>query len=176
MASWIMGSLQVRCRSCTRMKSKDSASVPPDPLQLRDRVAVPLAPRWHTTALIALILAVALTGTVLGANSVAAGAALARERILGAYVPLLVVSWGLTMYVARLGRPRSALGALVGRGWDGFGRASADLFLASVAWLAIETVEAVAGKWRNAAAVALLPHSSFERVAWVLVAMTAGFC
>ncbi len=33
------------------------------------------------------------------------------------YIPLLLVQWGLLLYVARVGRSTSALGALLGQGW-----------------------------------------------------------
>ncbi len=92
------------------------------------------------------------------------------------YLPLGIVSLGLTLYVCRVGRPHNALGSLLGRGWDSAARASADLAAAVATWFVIEAVESVAATWRNAAVGALLPGTPAERVAWVLVAVTVGFC
>jgi len=124
-----------------------------------------------------LILAVAATGALLMRE----GGSIAtvpspRGRILGVYLPLGIVSLGLTFYVCRVGRPRNALRSLLGRGWDSAVRASADLAAAVATWFVIEAVESVAGTWRNAAVGALLPGTLSERVAWVLIAVTVGFC
>ncbi|HEX3345469.1 MAG TPA: type II CAAX endopeptidase family protein [Polyangiaceae bacterium] len=154
--------------------SKEPASKPADE-------GPPLAPRWHTALLIALLVAVALVGTWL----TAAGVPLARPardgRVLGVYgvyLPLVAVNLGMAAYVCRVGRARSALSSLLGRGWDGAWRAGADLALAVALWSLVEAVESVAGagSWRNAAVAALLPHTYAEKAAWVLVAATVGFC
>ncbi len=92
------------------------------------------------------------------------------------YLPLAIVSLGLTLYVCRVGRSRNALRSLLGRGWEGAARAAADLAAAVATWFVIEAVESVAGTWRNAAVGALLPGTPAERVAWVLVSVTVGFC
>ena len=135
-----------------------------------------LAPRWHTAALIALMVAVAMTGTVLARGDIPLEPATGRSRVVGVYLPLLLVNGGLTFYVCRVGRARSALRSLLGRGWDSLGRACTDLALASAAWLVIEVAEAGFATWRNTAALALLPHTAAERAMWVLVATTVAFC
>lgn len=125
-----------------------------------------------------LVLAVAATGALLTheGGSIASVMPSPRGRILAVYLPLAIVSLGLTLYVCRVGRTRSALRSLLGRGWDSAARASADLATAVATWFLIEAAESVAGTWRNAAVGALLPSTSAERVAWVLVAVTVGFC
>ncbi len=135
-----------------------------------------LAPPWHTGALIALMVAVGVTGTLLEHAHAPLASAHPGSRILGTYLPLLVVNVGLTFYACRVGRPRSALRSLLGRGWNSAGRACADLALASAAWMVIEGVEAAFATWRKASVVALLPQSEAERIVWVLVATTVAFC
>jgi uncharacterized protein len=137
-----------------------------------------LAPRWHTLVLVALILAVFLSGSLL------AGSAPSRppsaSRITGVYLPLLVVEWALAFYVARFGRARSALSALVGRGWDSPARALGDLALAATLFTQIQAIELLSegffGGAQNAARDALLPVAPVEYAVWTLVAVSAGLC
>jgi uncharacterized protein len=143
-----------------------------------------LASRSHTAALIGLIIAVAVTGTLLevcGAPRavVPVGRATENSRIFAQYLPLLLVNWGLVLYVSRLFRARNALPELLGRRWQSFARASTDLALAVLAALLILLSETLAMHYlavgRNAAASALLPASLAERGVWVLVAASVGF-
>ena len=150
--------------------------VPSDNVEHAEAPVELLAPRWHTGALIALMVAVAATGTWLAREGSPLAASSARPRVVGSYLPLLLVNGGLTFYVCRVGRARNALRSLIGRGWDSLGRACADLALASAAWLVIEAVEAAFATWRHAAAPALLPHTVAERAIWVLVATTVALC
>jgi membrane protease YdiL (CAAX protease family) len=148
----------------------------PDPPP-RDREA--LAPPWHTAALIAVIVSVAALGTLLTRGGVAVAAPVApASRIPVLYLQMLLVAWGLLFYVCRVGRPRSALGALVGQGWTSAGRAAGDLALAASAWLLILTGETV---WMRlfateagASVAAMLPHTVPARVAWAIVAVSVG--
>jgi hypothetical protein len=101
-----------------------------------------VAPAWHTAVLIALIVAVAVTGTLLTRRGVTVAAPVApTSAIPTLYVQMILVAWGLLFYVCRVGRPRCALRALVGEGWTSVGRAAADLALAASAWLLIEACE-----------------------------------
>jgi uncharacterized protein len=143
-----------------------------------------LASRWHTAALVGVIIAVAVTGTLLEARGapravVPLGRAPVDSRILAQYLPLLLVNWGLVLYVSRLFRARNALPDLLGRRWHSFARASTDLALALLAALLILLSETLSvhylGVGRNAAASALLPQSLAERGVWVLVAASVGF-
>jgi hypothetical protein len=149
--------------------------VPSDNVEHAEAPVELLAPRWHTAALIALMVAVAATGTWLAREGSTMAASSPRPRVVGVYLPLLLVNVGLTFYVCRVGRARNALRSLLGRGWDSLRRACADLALASAAWLLIEAVEAAFATWRHAAAPSLLPHTVAERAIWVLVATTVAF-
>ena len=149
------------------------------------RTNATLAPRWHTAALVALLLAVAVTGTLLqghGATSRAsqASARVASARILTQYVPLLIVNWGLFAYCALLFREPAALAALLGERWRSAGRVCADLGLALGTGILILSLEfasrSVCALGRNAAVVSLLPSTGAERLTWALVAVSVGFC
>ena len=153
-----------------------------------------LAPRWHTAALVGLIVAVALTGTLLtGGMSATPEVAAGVNRLtpsLGVvylvYLPALVVDWALVLYVSRVGRARSELSALIGvlpRSWR---RAATDVAWALVGFLVIEGGELAAaylahgagGRLPSAASVAsvILPTSTTQRIVWVAFAVSAGFC
>jgi uncharacterized protein len=146
-----------------------------DGLEHAEAPVEPLAPLWHTAVLIALMVAVAVTGTLLARAGSPMAAPSGGRRVVAVYLPMLLVNAGLTFYVSRVGRARNALRSLLGRGWDSVGRAARDLALASAAWLVIEVAESAFAMWRHAAAPALLPHTVAERTVWVLVAMTVGF-
>jgi membrane protease YdiL (CAAX protease family) len=148
----------------------------------------PPAPAWHTGALVALILAVATTGTLLAHRGVQASpatsppAALPSRQLLGVYLPMLVVQWSLVGYVAVVGRPRNALPSLLGARtrWTSSARAAGDVALAIGCALAIEGIAFVYAKafgGADAAAVsAMVPRDLQGRLAWIVVAASAGFC
>jgi membrane protease YdiL (CAAX protease family) len=149
-------------------------------------VAPALASRGHTFALVAVILAVAVTGTWLQHSGVSQAAAAARaraptsaERILTQYLPLLLVNAGLVLYVARLFRGRNVLPELMGRPVRGPRDALTDALHAVLAFFLILTLEALMRPWfagRNAALSSLLPSTEAERLSWLLVASSIGFC
>jgi membrane protease YdiL (CAAX protease family) len=141
------------------------------------------APLLHTALLIALIVSVAVTGALLSAYDApldrvpragGGGAALALR-----YGPILVVQWSLLLYVCRIGRPRSALGPLIGMRWGSVTRAFGDIGLATVGWLMLRLCELgwkqAFGARQDAAIVAMLPHSGAEKLGWWLVAASVGF-
>jgi membrane protease YdiL (CAAX protease family) len=157
--------------------SKDSASAPSPERWTASDIA-----RWpHTALLVALIVAVASTGAVaLRPTSAVAGASTTASPIVHVYLPGLLVGWGLVLYVSRVGRARSALAFLIGRGWSTVARACGDLALAGLGWLIIEASElafARIGRVDTSDAVrAMLPSTALERCIWVAFAVSAGFC
>jgi len=144
--------------------------------------APPRAPRWHTAALVTLIVLVAATGTFLSSKGPAPALTTPPpgERLLALYAPLLVVEWGLLFYVCRIGRSRSALSAMLGVRWRSVGRAAGDVFLAVVTGCAIVAVNVAYTHLLRmgpiASVTAMLPGTAVERAAWVAVAVSAGFC
>lgn len=145
----------------------------------RDEDSAPLAPHWHTAALVTLQLAVAMTGWWLTTRGGAPPPSPAENRVGGVYFPIVVVQTGLALYVARVGRPRSALTALVGRGWSTGGRAFGDIALAVCGWVAIVAFDHAASRAFGAgtppSVVAMLPDSVLERLAWGVVALVVAF-
>jgi membrane protease YdiL (CAAX protease family) len=149
---------------------------------------VPIAPRWHTAALISLLLAVAVTGSLLQHSSAARGIAKPPSgsggaRIITRYLPLLSVNWGLLLYCVgwpRGQRARPLLPELLGEGFHSARRAAHDLSLALLLALLIFALQALlaphSGMGRNAALTALLPSTVAERLTWALVALSVGFC
>ena len=146
---------------------------------------VALASRRHTAVLVALMLAVALTGALLQVTSAgqpvtvrapAPHAAGAWAR----YLPVLLVNWSLTLYVTRLFRAGNALPSLLGHRWDSVRRAATDLAFAVGTLALIRGVEAACVGYLaagpNAAVARLLPGTVAERLTWVLVAGSVGFC
>ena len=141
-----------------------------------------LAPRWHTAILVGLMLAVAISGSLLQRHGLSprAPATAAGSRVLSQYFPILGVNWGLVLYVSRLFRSRNALPDLLGRRWQSWGRAAVDLTLALAACVVIQLLTVLYarhfGAGRSAAVSALLPSTGAERLVWVLVALSVGFC
>jgi membrane protease YdiL (CAAX protease family) len=131
------------------------------------------------------MLAVAITGTLLQREAALHEAPRPAElgasaRIVRQYVPLLLVNWGLVLYVSRLFRAHSALPELLGQRWNRATRVAVDLALAVGLALTIELIESVcaryAGMRPNASVAALLPRTAAERVTWLVVALSVGFC
>ncbi len=138
-----------------------------------------LAPRWHTYALIALMVAVASVGVLLDRRGAAMSAPAATGRVAGVYLPMLLAQGGLLFYVCRVGRPRSALRELLGPQWAVANRLAADLASAALVGLIIEAVELTLGRSGivpSATIVAILPRTGVERLVWGLVALTVGTC
>ena len=135
------------------------------------------------------MLAVAVSGTLLqhygalpatGAAQPGRAAPTIGGRVLSQYLPILSVNWGLVLYVSRLFRPRNALPDLLGARRRSGSRAAGDLALALAACLAIQMLHVLYtrhfGLGRSAAVSALLPSTGAERLIWVLVAVSVGFC
>jgi membrane protease YdiL (CAAX protease family) len=151
----------------------------PEPRPPADPARPDLAPRWHTAALLALYLAVAITGLALTRQGAAPAIAQEGGSRAAIYLPMCVVQLLLVVYVARVGRPRWALSSLLGERWTTARRAGVDVVLAVALWLAIRGLELawirMAGPPPHAIA-AILPGSSAERIAWVIVSVTVGTC
>lgn len=140
-----------------------------------------MAPRWHTAAFVSVVLAVALAGTLVQRASGALPPAHATgSRIWSQYAPLFLVQWGLVFCVARVGRSHNALPELLGKRWNNVRRAATDSACAVGGWLLIVALESLSahytGVGRNAAVTSLLPSTEAERLTWVLIATSVGFC
>jgi uncharacterized protein len=137
-----------------------------------------LAPLWHTAALIALIVAVAVTGTILRTFASGASDATSGPSRMAAYLQILVVQCALTFYVCRVNRSRNVFVPLLGRRWSSVDRALVDVALALLIALIISGLAVLADQLfdmqRAQSAAAFLPVTAAERSVWVLVAATVG--
>ncbi len=134
-------------------------------------------PAWHPAALVALMLLVSAVGTVLSSR----GSELTAPHgplVLRAYVPFLLVSWGLLLYVCRVGRRCFVFTELVAAGAYTPWRAFVDVALAcggAAVLIGAEVVwHSAFGGARNPAVEALLPSTPLERAVWCVVAVSAG--
>src|SRR5690348_3227339 len=103
------------------MLSRQARSLPDarprnEPRSRRDR----LAPAWHTAVLVCSLLGVAVAGTLFAPRGVSPTAGAGDTRIIDVYLPLIVINWGLCIYVTRVGLRRSMLSRLIGRGSFGW--------------------------------------------------------
>ncbi len=139
-----------------------------------------VAPYWHTAVLVLLILAVAITGAILGMSKSASTRSVMPQGEWLPYVSAIVVQWSLVAYVCRLGRSRNALAPLLGVVGQDLRRLSLDVLLGASGWVLIEGCEfawaRVFGSARPPSIQALLPSSELARVLWVAFAVSAGFC
>jgi membrane protease YdiL (CAAX protease family) len=138
------------------------------------------APTWHTAALIALIVAVAIVGSVVTATGAPPMPPAPASRVTDVYAPMLIVQWGLTFYVCRIGRAPGVLRELIGATWVDARRAAVDCLLAVATALVILAVNVaythLLGAGPNASVARLLPETPAERAAWVVVALSVGSC
>ncbi|HEX3771878.1 MAG TPA: type II CAAX endopeptidase family protein [Polyangiaceae bacterium] len=139
-----------------------------------------LAPRWHTALLVALILGYAVAGAVArgwGGPSHPDPLPLGSSRIAGLYAPMIAALWLQCAYVVR--SPRH-LPRLLGPRWATARGLGADVAIALLFAGAVEALEiALASSGQGAAGTALaaiVPVTVAERVVWVAVALSAGFC
>lgn len=134
-------------------------------------------PAWHPIALVALMLSAAIVGLVSLRNG-ENGATLHGSRIFEAYLPMLVASWGLFLYVCRVGRARGAFVELAGITGYSARRALGDVFLALLVAAALVLGEVgwqlAFGAARSAHVEALLPVTRAERAVWCVVALSAA--
>jgi uncharacterized protein len=134
----------------------------------------PIAPLWHTRALVALLLVAPFAGLLLApVSSPPAG-----PRGLAAYLPSVLVSVGLAGFVSRWGLPKSILAQLLGETWRSWGKALGDVTLAAVASVVVLAADAALvralGAPESVAAHAFLPQTLEDRLLWSLVALAAG--
>ena len=96
------------------------------------------------------------------------------------YLPIIAAQFSLAFYVCRVGRSQSAFAALLGRRWSTIRVFLSDAALAASGWLLLEASEfawgTFAGRGIPASVSALVPHTWFARLAWVLVSVVVGVC
>lgn len=133
-----------------------------------------IAPAWHTAALVGLILAVALGGTLLGGDVRFETPGSETSRI-GLYVSVIATNLALAAYVCRFDATGGVFVSLLGKRWRTLGRALGDVGLAIIAVIGVCGVEAAwqhfFGSSRAESAIAMLPVTPLERGVWCVVAL-----
>lgn len=158
---------------------------PAEPAQVDE--TVPLAPKWHTALLVTGMSVLGLLGAWASRQKLGADEATPLPpmgpafRLFAVYLPMIVFQAAIVAYVARIGRGKSALRALLGRGWDSGRRAAGDVGLAVLGCALVIGGETLWARLAfthgrpTAAVAAVLPQTGVERVGWILVALSVGF-
>ena len=140
----------------------------------------PLAPRWHTALIVALILTVAILGTIMQMRGKLDDITPPPNLRIRFYLTSIVISWSLAFYCFRVGRNKSVLRELIGRTWDTPKRALVDIVIGLSFLVFIDASETlyahVSHAVPNPSLAAILPQSIAEKCVWVLFAFSAGFC
>src|ERR1051325_10287546 len=138
----------------------------------------PNPPRWHTAALVFLIVAVATTGAVLSHRELRVPWSTPASRILWTYFPLLLVNAGLLFYVTRVGVPRGYGMRLVGVLPRSGVYVVLDLALGVGVAILICAAElgwhTAFASSREPSVSAILPSSALDRAVWSVVAVGVG--
>jgi membrane protease YdiL (CAAX protease family) len=158
----------------------DSSQAFPEP-QRPDRR--PLAPLWHTVALVLVLLVVALGGAHLqSASSSSDGSMQEHPAVMPLYLSLIVFEWllvGFVWFGLRRGRGLKVRDLIGGR-WSGSREILRDLGIALVFWILWtsvgELVKYLLGPSTARSVDALLPRGYLEMAGWVLLSLSAGFC
>ena len=144
----------------------------------------PVAPRWHTVALIALFLGLALSGALAQRQARAQSGSLLQQHpnAVQLYLSLIVMEWGLFFYVWKGGLRRSGttLRELIGGRWRTPKEVAVDASLGLGLWAVWTIAEKGWDHWFGPAHAAsvqtLLPRRGVEILLWVGVSISAGIC
>jgi membrane protease YdiL (CAAX protease family) len=139
----------------------------------------PMRPTW---VLIGVVLAMALWGA-LAQRQAAPSAAFPRPASPAAiYAGLILMEWGLVLYVWRagLGRRRGSLRELIGGRWSRPRDVAVDAAIGLLTWALWSAVSLLWRSWSGPETAAsidtLLPHRLHEIGLWIVLSMSAGFC
>lgn len=141
-----------------------------------------VAPVWHTAVLVVILFAIAAYGAYGQAPSRARNHLVEHHSALPLYLSLIAAEWGLFRFVVMGGLRRTGTSVrdLLGARWSGLRSVVRDIALALLTWGIWSAIEALAGRFLgpdSAKGIAtLLPRSTLEIVAWVLLSLSAGFC
>jgi membrane protease YdiL (CAAX protease family) len=141
-----------------------------------------VAPRWHTALLVGLFVALALGGAFFQRGANAQPERLpAHPQVLRLYFSLIVMEWGLFLYVWRGGLRRTGtkLRDIIGGRWRSFRDVAVDAGLAVGFWIAWSIVGKGIDRLLPSQAASiqtLLPRRASEILLWVGVCVSAGIC
>jgi hypothetical protein len=142
-----------------------------------------VAPLWHTGLLVALFVAIAVSGALFQRQAHAQPDTLPEHpQVLPLYLSLIVMEWGLFLYVWKGGLRRSGttLRELIGGRWRSAADVAVDAGLAVGLWTAWTIVEKGIDRWfmpPHALSIqTYLPRRGSEILLWVAVSISAGIC
>ena len=142
----------------------------------------PIAPLWHTIALVALILAIAGYGAYLQKKA-GSKTQIAERRgsTLPLYLGLIAGEWALFRFsIVGLRKTGTRMRGVIGQRWASWKDVARDAAIglgAWVVWTGAETLLAQAmGQDTAKEITALLPRGPAEIVAWIALSVSAGIC
>jgi membrane protease YdiL (CAAX protease family) len=142
-----------------------------------------IAPWWHTALLITLFLGITVGGALFqGHAREAPGMSQQHPNAVPLYLSLIVLEWGLFLYVWRGGLRRTGtkLHELIGGRWASAKDVLVDFGLALAFWGICLLIDRAWGHWSgngHAASIqTLLPQRALEIILWVGLSLSAGFC
>jgi uncharacterized protein len=142
-----------------------------------------VAPWWHTALLVALFLAIALSGAFFQRHARSEPGMLQEHpHVVPLYLSLIAMEWWLFYYVWKGGlrRTGTTLSELIGGRWANAEDVLVDAGLALVLWAIWLLVEMAWDRWLSPAhAVSiqnLLPQRVVEILLWIGVSISAGIC
>jgi len=138
-----------------------------------------IAPAWHTVVFIAIFVGISIVGGFFqhAVKQHPLGTVSSANAVPG-YISVVVFEWLLVLYVGMgLHRRGVRLRDLIGGRWATPKDVMRDFALGAglwAFWIGLMNPHILGGGTN--AAQALLPHGTFESVAWIPVALSAGFC
>lgn len=142
-----------------------------------------VAPLWHTVALVALFLLLALGGAYFQRQGRAHPEMLQQHpNVVPLYLSLIAMEWGLFVYVWRAGllRTGTKLSELIGGRWTNAKDILVDVALALGLWGLWRLLDLAWVHWHGYAHAAsiqtMLPQRALEILLWIPVSISAGVC
>jgi membrane protease YdiL (CAAX protease family) len=142
-----------------------------------------VAPPWHTAALVALFLVLALSGAFFQRQTrTQPGMLQQHPNVVPLYLSLIAMEWGLFFFVWKGGLHRTGTkpSDLIGGRWTSARDVLVDAALALGLWGFWTLLETSWVRWfgsdRAAAIQTLLPRRALEILLWIAVSVSAGIC
>ncbi len=142
-----------------------------------------VAPAWHTFLLVALFLAMALSGAFFQRHARAHSEMLQQHpNVVPLYLSLIAMEAGLFVFVLRGGLRRAGIkpSELIGGRWTSPKDVLVDVALAFSLWGSWTLIEKVLvrglGAGHAKSIQTLLPRSPLEILLWIAVSISAGIC
>lgn len=141
-----------------------------------------IAPVWHTMLLVALFLSLTMTGAIFQSRAQSHPGILQQHpHVVGLYLSLIVLEWGLVLFVwSGLRRTGTRLRDVIGGRWSSPKSILVDAALALSLWILWAGGQTLWERWlgpSHAASIQpLLPQRVVEILLWVGLSISAGIC